>query len=89
MVFVSVAWGTVMVVSFGAGAVRETPVGLIGTFRLSRAAEIFGDTQFDDLERRDLLRAGRSGYRCGRIALNLSLQAVAATPSQLEPYSCA
>ena len=40
---------------------------------------------FDDLERRDLLHAGRSGYRCGRIALNLSLQAVAATPSQLEP----
>jgi len=40
VVFVFVAWGTVMVVSFGAGVVRETPVGLIGTLRLSTAAEI-------------------------------------------------
>jgi hypothetical protein len=44
-----------------------------------------GDTQFDDLERRDPLHAGRSGYRCGRIALNLGLQAAAKTPSQPEP----
>jgi hypothetical protein len=29
-----------MVVSFGAGVVRETPVGLIGTLRLSTAPEI-------------------------------------------------
>jgi hypothetical protein len=35
------------------------------------------------------LHAGRSGYRCGQMALNLGLQAVAKTPSQLEPYSCA
>jgi len=48
-----------------------------------------GGTQSDDLERRNLLHAGRSEYRCGRIALNLSLQAVAETPSKLEPYSCA
>ena len=41
-----------------------------------------GDSQSDDLERRDPLHAGRSGYRCGRIALNLGLQAVAKTPSQ-------
>jgi hypothetical protein len=41
--------------------------------------------QFNDLERRDLLHAGRSGYRCGRIALNLSLQAVAETPSRRRP----
>ena len=41
-----------------------------------------GDAQFDDLERRDLLHAGRSGYRCGRIALNLGLQAEAKTPSR-------
>ena len=47
------------------------------------------DAQFDGLERRDLLHAGRLGSRCGRIALNLSLQAVAETPSQLERYLCA
>jgi hypothetical protein len=41
--------------------------------------------QFDDLERRDLLHAGRSGYRCGRIPLNLGLQAMANTPSRLLP----
>jgi hypothetical protein len=29
------------------------------------------------LERRDPLHAGRSGYRCGRIALNLGLQGAA------------
>jgi hypothetical protein len=34
-----------------------------------------GDTQFDDLERPDLLHAGRSGCRHSRTALNLSLQA--------------
>jgi hypothetical protein len=44
-----------------------------------------GGAQFDDLERRDLLHAGRSGYRWGRIALNLSLQAVAETHSRRRP----
>ena len=36
--------------------------------------------QFDDFECRDLLHAGRSGYRCGRIALNLGLQAASNRP---------
>jgi hypothetical protein len=44
-----------------------------------------GDTKFDGLERCDLLDARRSGYRFGRIPLNLGLQAVAKTPPHLGP----
>ena len=44
-----------------------------GTLPLSWQVEI--DAEFGDLERSDLLHAGCSGYRCGRIALNLGLQA--------------
>ena len=62
---------------------------LIGNIAALLAGRNPGGAQSDDLERRNLLHAGRSGYLCGRIALNLSLQAVAETPSQLEPYSCA
>jgi len=40
------------------------------------------DAQFDELERRDLLGPGRSGYRQSRTALNLGLHAVTKTPSQ-------
>jgi hypothetical protein len=47
------------------------------------------DTQFEDFEWRDLLGAGRSGYRQSRTALNFSLQAAAKSPSQrgLSRYS--
>jgi hypothetical protein len=41
------------------------------------AARSPDDTHFDDVERRDLLHAGRLGYGCGRIAPNLGLQDVA------------
>jgi hypothetical protein len=34
-----------------------------------------GKTQFDDLERREPLHAGRAGYQYGFAALNLGLQA--------------
>jgi hypothetical protein len=37
------------------------------------------ETQFDDLNCRDLLRAGRIGYQDGFATLNLGLQAVAKT----------
>jgi hypothetical protein len=45
-----------------------------------RVAKILAGFQLGDLERRDLLHAGRSGYRCGRIALNLGLQAASNRP---------
>src|SRR5271167_3087718 len=38
------------------------------------------EAQFGDLERRDLFHAGGSRCRCGRIALNLGLQALANRP---------
>ena len=62
---------------------------VIGNIAALLAGRNPGGFQSDDLERRNLLHAGRSGYRCGRIALNLSLQAVAETPSQFERYLCA
>jgi hypothetical protein len=42
-----------------------------------RTAEIPGDIQFDDLEGRDLLHAGRAGCRDGFAALNHGLEAMA------------
>jgi hypothetical protein len=38
--------------------------------------------QFDDFEWRELLHAGRAGYRLGGTAVNLGLQAVTKIPSQ-------
>jgi hypothetical protein len=49
------------------------------------AGRNLADTQFDDLEHRDLLHTGRSGYRYGWSALNLDLQAMVEAPSQLGP----
>jgi hypothetical protein len=48
----------------------------------------FGEAQFHDFQRRDLLHAGRAGCLYGLALLNLGLQAAAKLPAALRKSCC-
>ena len=64
------------------GSISDVRIGrlrLAPALWFSMADHWLVETQFDDLECRDLLHAGRTGYSYGFAALNVGLQAAAKT----------